>query len=253
MFSNNFNITDSLRKFFGWQLGSVDMTLFSAWHIGFVLLICALITGAAFLLWKRSPKCKKIVLNVIAITTLCLYIFDFFVQPFMSDDFTLNIDKLPFHICTIVGIVIVFAQFSKKNWFRETAAALACISSLMYLVYPGSALGGVSPWCYKVLQTFIYHGLLLAWGVLSLTTGEIKLNIKHIWYPLLGLVAICLWATLGNICFNGGGHWDWFFITGSTFPFIPANLMPLASVAACYGVTCIVYLIYWLATRKRKA
>ncbi len=252
MFENNFNITNQLKNFFGWELGKVEITLFSGWHIGYVLIIAALIVAGALLLRKRSQKTKKITLNVIAITTLCLYIFDFFIQPFMRSDFTLNIDKLPFHICTVMSIVAVFAQYSKRNWFRETSAILAITGSLMYLVYPGSALGGVSPWCYQVIQTFVYHGMLLAWGVLSLTTGEIKLNMKHIWYPLLGFVAICLWAMLGNICFNGGGHWDWFFITGSTFPFVPANLMPLASIFACYGVACLEYLIYFLATFKRK-
>ncbi len=252
MFENNFNITEALRKFFGWQLGEVEITLFSVWHFAYILVIAGLIVMGALLLKGKSQGTKRKVLNILAISTLCLYIFDFFVQPFMRSNFTLNIDKLPFHICTVMSIVAVFAQFSKRSWFKETAVVLACVGSIMYVTYPGSALGGVSPWCYQVIQTFLYHGMLLAWGVLSLTTGEVKLEMKHIWYPVVGLCAICAWAMLGNICFNGGGHWDWFFITGSTFDFVPANLMPLLVIAATYAVACLIYLIYWLAAPKKK-
>ncbi|MCQ2564702.1 MAG: YwaF family protein [Clostridia bacterium] len=252
MFENNFNITEALRNFFGWKMNNVEITVFSLWHIGYILVIGALIVLGALLLKGRTQSTKRKVLNVLAITTLCLYIFDFFVQPFMRSNFTLNIDKLPFHICTIMGIVAVFAQFSKRSWFKETAVVLASVGSIMYLTYPGSALGEVSPVCYQVVQTMLYHGMLLAWGVLSLTTGEVKLNMKHIWYPLVGLCAICAWAMLGNICFNGGGHWDWFFITGSMFDFVSANILPLLVIAATYAVACLIYLIYWLATPKKK-
>lgn len=104
----------------------------------------------------------------------------------------------------------------------------------------------------KVVQTMVYHGFLLSWGGLSLTTGEVKLHVKKMWQPLIGIVCIALWSGLGNLCFNGGPHYyDWFFITGSTFPFVPKWLMSFAVITAVYGVVACFYLIYWLVTRKK--
>ncbi len=240
--------------------GSIEITLFSIWHFLYIFIIAGAIVGAAFALRKKSASTKQQTLKIISIVTLCLYITDFFLQPFVSGTpFTLNIDKLPFHICTLMGIVAVFAQYSNKVWFKEIASALAIVGSLMYLTYPGSALGGVTPWCYQVVQTMVYHGMLLMWGVLTLTTGEVKLHWKKIWMPLVALCVVALWATIGNVCYNssyvggdGNHHWDWFFLTGTTFPFVPTWLMPFAVVTAVFSVVCCIYLIYWLATRDWK-
>lgn len=245
---------DFLIKVFGWKVneGGITIELFSIWHILYILIIAGSIVGGAFLLKGKSEKTKEKTLRIISLTVLILYIVDFMLQPFVSSDNTLDIDKLPFHICTLMGIVAVFAQFSKCDWFKEAAVCLAMAGCLMYLTYPGSALGDISPWCYKVIQTMIYHGLLLSWGVLSLTTGQVKLHPKKMWQPLIGVVIIALWAAIGNTCYNGGDHhYDWFFITGSTFPFIPKWLMPFAVITAVYGVIACFYLIYWLATRKK--
>lgn len=245
-------MTDFLKKIFGWKVGKISIELFSVWHFLYIFLIVGFIVGGVFLLKNKPQKTKEKTLKIMIVTTLVLYIADFMLQPFVTSDFTIDIDKLPFHICTLMCIVSTFAQFSNKGWLKEIAVTLSMAGSLMYLLYPGSALGGVSPWCYKVIQTMLYHGLLLAWGVLSLTTGEVKLQVKNMWQPLIAVICVALWAGLGNICFNGGDHhYDWFFLTGSTFPFIPKWLMPFVVVVAVYGVISCFYLIYWLVSRKR--
>lgn len=77
----------------------------------------------------------------------------------------MDVDKLPFHICTLVAVFIPFAQFNKKfAKIKDVISCLAIVASLIYISYPGSALGGVLPWCYKVVQTFVFHGLVFAWG-----------------------------------------------------------------------------------------
>lgn len=249
---------DFLIKIFGTTNLGVEIGLFSVWHFLYIIIIAGAIVGAGFALRKRTDETKNKTLKIISIVTLCLYISDFFLQPFVTSDHELNIDKLPFHICTAMGIIAVFAQYSNKKWFKEVAVALAITGSLMYLCYPGTALGGgKSPWCYKVIQTMIYHGMLLGWGVLNLTTGQVKLNWKNIWMPLVGILIITAWAAIGNICYNehwanGSPHFDWFFITGSTFPFVPTALMPFLTITAVFGVNACVYLIYWLVTREWK-
>ncbi|MCM1404719.1 MAG: YwaF family protein [Prevotella sp.] len=248
-----------LTKNLGAKTGRVTIELFSVWHIMYLVLIVGAIVGVAFFIRKKAPTTQNNVLKNLALVTLALYIADFFLQPFVNGDpFALNIDKLPFHICTCMGIVAVFAQFSHHTWLQTIAVVLAVASTALYLVYPGSALGGVTPWCYLVVQTMLYHGLLLMWGVLNLTTGAVHLQWKKIWQPLLGIIVVALWATVGNVCYNssylgddGKHHWDWLFLTGSTFS-VPAYLMPLVVIALLSAVVCLVYLVDWLATRDGK-
>ena len=157
----------------------------------------------------------------------------------------MNVDKLPFHICTLMGCLIPFAQFNKKfDKIKDVICCLSIVASLMYITYPGSAIGDVLPWCYKVVQTFVFHGLVFAWGVISLATGAIKLEFKNIWKELVAILIIIVWASFGNNAYsNELHHYDWFFITGSTFPFVPTWLMPFAVLAAVYAMCAIIFSI----------
>ena len=46
-----------------------------------------------------------------------------------------------------------------------------------------------------------------------------------------------------------GHHYDWFFITGSTFPFVPEWLMPFAVFFAVYGMCALIYLINFVVRK----
>ena len=74
--------------------------------------------------------------------------------------------KRLFSICSITMLMLVM---------------LAVASSMMWMCYPGSALGGQPPFCYLIFQTFMYHGFLLCWGFLNLALGVVTLDIKKIW------------------------------------------------------------------------
>lgn len=236
---------DFLVKLFGTKTGSIEITLFSIWHILYIVLIVGGSLGAYFLLRNKSEKTKAITLNVLACLALGTYILDFFIMPFSQG--YIDIDKLPFHICTLTAVFIPFAQFNQKfTPVKNVITCLAIVSALMYITYPGSALGGVTPWCYKVVQTFVFHGLVFAWGFLSVTLKSVNFKFREIWKEAIALLLIILWATFGNNAYIGipeGHHYDWFFITGSTFPFIPAWLMPVMVFLAVYGMCALIYLI----------
>lgn len=244
-------MNEFFKKIFGTSTGSVEITLFSIWHILWIVLILGLSFGAYFLLRKKSEKTKVTVLNILAYLTIGIYILDFFIMPFSQGK--IDIDKLPFHICTLTGIFIPFAQFNKK--FKPIKNAIVCfaiVASLMYITYPGSALGGVTPWCYKVVQTFVYHGLVFAWGFLSISLNQAEFNFKEIWKEAVGIVIMIVWAFFGNYAYLGipdGHHYDWFFITGSTFPFVPEWLMPFAVFFAVYGMCALIYLINFVVRK----
>ena len=131
-------------------------------------------------------------------------------------------------------------------------AILAIVAPLMYMTYPGAAVGELHTFCYKVVQTFIYHGVLFAWGYLNLATGYVKPVFKRCYKVVIGLCLIACWAMLGNISYgyayreNADPHYDWFFLTGSTFDFVPKPLMPFVVIAAVFCVALMVYGIYYL-------
>ena len=237
----------------------LEITLFSIWHIMYIVLIVGGTIGLSILLNKKaSEKTRNLVRKIIACALVCVYIADFFIMPLSRDNGQIDIDKLPFHICTIMGIVIPFVEFNKKfEKIKEPASCLAVVASLMYITYPGSALGGISTFCYKVVQTFVYHGLLFAYGYLAFSTKFTEMKFKNIWKCLVGIIMIALWAALGNATYsNADHHYDWFFITGSTFPFIPSWLMPFVVVIAVFGMCAIIYSIDLLikkVTNKKEA
>lgn len=242
---------DFMLKLFGTSEGGVEITLFSIWHIIYIILILGLTIGGAYILKNKDANKKSKVLGILAYLVVGIYIADFFIQPLSSSDYTMNVDKLPFHICTLMGVLVPFAQFNKKfDKIKDVICCLSIVGPLMYITYPGSALGGVSPWCYQVIQTFVFHGLVFAWGVLSLATGSIKFEFKKIWKELVAIVIIILWASFGNVVYsNENHHYDWFFVTGSTFPFVPKFLMPYAVLVAVFGMCAIIFSIDLMVKR----
>lgn len=241
---------DFLIRLFETKEEPFDITLYSVWHIAYALIIFVSIFTVAWLLRKKSGSAKTKVLNFIAYVIAIVYIGDFFIQPLFRDG-AMNVDKLPFHICTLLCPVIAFTQFNKSfACIKEPVAFLSIISPLMYIVYPGSALGTESPFCYEIIQTFIYHGLLLAYGVLILTTRTIVPSIRNCYKSLIGLCFTAIWASIGNIVYSEEGWgkgYDWFFITGKTFPFVPSAIMPFVVILCTFGMVLIIYGIYYIA------
>ena len=228
-----------------------EIAFLNVFHILYFAIILAFSIGLAFYIRNHSDKTES-VLRALSYSLIVVYIADIFLQPFVSSDFTMNIDKLPFHLCTVLCPISAFVQFNKKfEKFAEPVAFLAAAASIMYIVYPGSAIGEISPFCYKILQTFIYHGILLAWAICTLASGKFTPKFKNCYKPLILLAILAVWATFGNFAYNtayaggdGNHHYDWLFLTGSSFGMSP-YIMPFLSIAAIYGTTLCVYGIYF--------
>lgn len=237
-----------MRDFFLWMFSENNstgsITLFSFWHFFYLILIFGTAILLAFLLRKKSERAKTITLNIFAYLTIGLYLADFFIMP-LSDSYSgISIYKLPFNICTIMAVFVPFAQFNKKfEPVKSAIITLSIASSLMWMCYPGSALGGQPPFSYIIFQTFMYHGMLFIWGFLSVAYKSSKYTIKTIWKEFIGILLILGWAALGNAIFP---NQNWFFIQKSIFPFLPDQIMPLMVVVSVFGVCLAVYGIYYL-------
>ncbi len=189
----------------------IKITAFSIPHLVYMVLIIGGIVLGYLALRHKGEESKERALRFLAYAVVISYLSDFFVHEFVYGG--MNMDKLPFHICTVLCPLAAIAQFNRNGHkIAEPVAILAILAPLMYLVYPAS-IGDGEPWCYQAVQTMFYHGTLMAWGVLSLALGRVKPVLRNCWKCALLLVAITLWAKLGNVLLE---H-NWFFLNEDAF------------------------------------
>lgn len=224
----------------------ISVTAFSIPHIVYLVLIFGGIALTAYLIKDKDMQAKTKVLRFLAYAMVISYVSDFFVHDFVYGG--LEMDKLPFHLCTVMCPVAAFTQFNKKfEKFLEPVSVLAIVGPLMYLTFPAS-IGSGEPWCYQAVQTMFFHGVELAWGVLTLTSGKVQLRMKNIWKAAVGLVVITLWAKFGNLILE---H-NWFFLETDAFYIglvesgvIPKWSLMIFTPAGVFLVVLAIYGIYY--------
>ena len=189
----------------------ISITAFSVSHLVWLAIIIGTIVLLHCLFNKKGEDKKEKLLRILAYALVISYLSDFFVHDFVYGG--LEMDKLPFHICTILCPLVCIAQFNRNGKkILEPVVILSILAPLMYLSYPAS-VGSGEPWCYQAVQTMFFHGTLLAWGILNVTLGKLKPEFKKCYQCAILLVAITLWAKLGNILLE---H-NWFFLQEDAF------------------------------------
>ena len=230
------------------------ISLYSLNHILYVVVIFAIVTIVSVIFFKKDTALKEKVINIAAILVLISYLSDFFFHPFfnggtMADNGEIILEKFPFHACTVLCPLIMFTRYSKyKNVIKTPIAILSVVVPLMWLLFPGSALDtDKSAFSYEIMQLFIYHGLVFAYGTLSIVLQESKLEIKKCYKEAILVVAISLWATLGNTIYSSSNHkYNWFFLKDPVFTFVPDSLNPYVVVVVVYICCLVIYGVYYL-------
>jgi len=242
-----------VRWLFSENNSNLQIGLFDIWHFLYLFIIFGGTLLLSLLFYKKQESTKEKALRLFAYLTFGLYIVDFMIMP-LSDSYSgISVYKLPFNICTIMAVLVPFVQFNKRfKPIKSAVVTLSAASSLMWMCYPGSALGGQPPFCYLIFQTFMYHGLLFCWAVLNLSYGEVKLEIRKIWKEFCGILMILVWAAFGNTVYDGDHNW--FFIETSIFPFLSDEIMPVMVVLSVFGVCLVIYGAYYAiaALEKKK-
>lgn len=242
-------------RLFSEKNSNLHIDLFNIWHLLYLFVIIEGTIILALIFSKKSPKAKEKVLRLFAYLTIGFYIADFFIMP-LSDSYSgISQDKLPFHICTFMGVFSAFAQFNPKfKPIKSTIVVLSVAGSIMWMCYPGSALGGEPPFCYKIFQTFMFHGFLFCWGVLNLAFGEVKLSLKNLWHEAVAVVGLIIWAFFGNTVYPNDQNW--LFINHSIFPFLKDEYMVpvvwFCITGTCFLVYCAYYLVLAIANKHHK-
>ena len=238
-----------MKEFFAWLFSEnnsdLEIGLFDVWHFLYLFIILGGTLLLTLLLRNKNEQIKQKTINLFAYLTIGLYIADFLIMP-LSDSYNgISVYKLPFNVCTILAVLVPFVQFNEKfKGIKPVVVTLSITSSLMWMCYPGSALGGQPPFSYIIFQTFMYHGMLFTWGVLNISLGDIVLSIKNIWKEFIGILCILIWAAFGNTIYEG--EYNWFFIEKSIFPFLSDEIMPVMVVISVFLVCLAIYGLNYL-------
>ena len=237
-----------MKEFFAWlfseNTSNLQIGLFDIWHFTYLAIVFGGTLLLSLLLQKKSATAKEKTLRIMAYLVIGFYVGDFFIMP-LSDSYSgISAYKLPFNICTIMAVILPFVQFNPKfKGIKSPVVVLSMASSVMWMCYPGTALGGQPPFCYLIFQTFMYHGFLFCWGVLNLAYGEVVLDIRKIWKEFVGILCILIWASFGNAVYDA--DYNWFFIETSIFPFLSDEIMPVMVVASVFAVCLVLYGAYY--------
>lgn len=212
----------------------ITVEAFSTAHIVYLVLIFGSIVGGYFLLRNKSFEKKEKAMRFLAYTLMFSYLSDFFVHEFVYNG--LKTDKLPFHICTFLGVLVAFSQFNRNGRkFREPVAILSILTPMMYLCFPATT-GGGEPWCYQAIQTMFFHSVLMAWGIYNVSLGVIDTHIKHSWKCAVLLGVVTVWAKIGNMIYD---H-NWFFLEEDAFyiGLVEQGIIPKWSLMVINPVVC---------------
>ncbi len=238
------------------QFGRTPFSPYDIWHILYLVLLL----GAILLVLRfcKSNEARKKITAWTINAAFALYMADFFLMPFSYG--YIDIDKLPFHICTLMSIMSFWARHNTvlAKW-KAPFALLGLVGSLIYIAYPsGVADGEVSFFSYRILQTLLFHGLMIAYSVFSLVFGEIRLAWRTCYRDAIVIICNIVWAMIGNCLYSGvedGRTFNWCSVVSDPFGLIPAEIapfvLPFVVAAILFGLHICVYGICFLAKYQK--
>ena len=240
--------------------GSAIFTCFGIWHILYMIIIFSSIISLLFILKNKSEKTRLKVINMTINIVFSLYILDFFLMPFAYSE--IDLEKLPFHICTVSCVLCFLSRHNKfLSKFKLQFALVGLIGNLIYVIYPaGVGWYQISAYSYRVIQTLLFHGLMSAYGILTLAYDCEKIEWKKCYKELFVIIGITLWAILGNTLYNSSERvYNWFFVISDPFYILDKSfspyIMPFIMIIVIFFADILVYLCYFgikKITRKNR-
>lgn len=242
---------DILRKLLADQTGGVAFKCFDLWHCCFIVFFVAAAVLLCLHLRKKNKEQQMKTINCVIGIALGLYIADFFLMPFAYN--AISIDKLPFHVCTTMCVMCFLSRHSAFfGKFRLQFAMLGFLSNLTYLIYPAGMMWlNIHPMSYRVVQTLIFHGVMMVYGLLVLVYESQEFTWKRIYKDFVVVVCMAAWARLGNWLYSSSQKmYNWFFVEQDPFGAFPEKIspyiMPFLNVAVFFAVELIVY---WIVSK----
>lgn len=167
-----------------------------------VILLCVIF--AAFYLDKKPRQAKQKVIHILANVPLALYLLDLAITLLFSSADDMSLHKMPFNFCVLLSMFIPLVQFNPHfKYIKKVVINIATVSAFLWLLFPITLVGIEKPVSYGVIEAFVYHGVIFAWGLLCLALGEVGISIRKIWKDFLGIAAVILWLNIGGLIFGG--------------------------------------------------
>lgn len=237
-----------LRNLLADKTGGVAFKCFGLPHICFIVaFVSAAVLLCLYLKDKSSEKRKKTADTVIGIA-FGIYIADFFLMPFAYQ--AINIDKLPFHICTTMCVMCFWSRHNAfLGKFRLQFAMFGFLSNLTYLLYPAAMMWmKLHPLSYRVVQTIVFHGIMMIYGLIVLIYERQEFAWKKIYKDFGVIVLITAWARLGNALYNNSEKvYNWFYVIEDPFGLFPREISPyiapFLNIAIFFSAALAVYWI----------
>ncbi|MBQ7667997.1 MAG: YwaF family protein [Clostridia bacterium] len=179
---------------------NVGHPLFSLGHIiwlAIIILICILVAKR----YSKTTKNKQdLYRKICAITIFALEYVKIVLISFLFPHY---IDSyVPLHLCTFSGIFIIVDALWPNN---------KIVNMLwLYVFLPGGVLGIVSPsttypWLnFFSIHEFLFHGLIVVYGVFKIAIGESKATYKGVWVSTLFILLLIIPIYYIDITFDKG-------------------------------------------------
>ena len=247
-----------LRELLADKTGGTAFKCFGLFHI--CVIIAFLTIGILLCLYLRNKgeeKQKKMADIVIGVA-FGVYILDFFLMPFAYQ--AINIDKLPFHICTTMCVLCFWSRHNAfLGKFRLQFAMFGFLSNLTYLIYPAAMMWmKLHPLSYRVVQTLVFHGVMMVYGLIVLVYERQEFTWKKIYKDFGVIVFMAAWARLGNALYNNSEkEYNWFYVLQDPFEMFPrdisAYISPFINIAIFFSAALVVYWVISKALVQRKS
>jgi hypothetical protein len=229
--------------------GAVTFRCFGIWHLGYIAAVLAVIAAVCLKIHGKDPESKRKAALTFIHIAFGLYIADFFLMPFAYEQ--IDMEKLPFHICTAMCVMCFLSRHVRfLSGYRMHFALLGFLSNLVYLIYPAGVMWyGVHPLCYRVVQTLLFHGMMTAYGFLTILYDEPELQFRTCRRDLAVIAGMNVWAVIGNLLYTGTAgsyshRFNWFFVLADPFgilnPEIAPFLMPVINIVIFFAADLLI-------------
>ena len=256
--------------------------MFTVYHFIWLAVCAVLIAGTLVFLKQRRPPLKSVLSVCCVLCVLSELVKDLSVIKMVpsSDGSMLlpymEMQHLPFHLCSIQILLIFFVRFARPGRGRTTVLAFmyptALIGAALALAMPSIFSTSIEvsqafthPLAY---QFFLYHSMLVVLGAYIPLCGEVELRPKH-YFSTLGILGAMAMASLYLNSMFAATYEDGELIsveyaTNFFFTYTPPLPIPLTSVGqwlVYLAVICLLaaaliglcYLPVFLKARKKAA
>lgn len=178
------------------------MTLFSIYHIMY-LLICTLIcVGFYFIFRNKSQKVKYIATFIPLVLAFIIHFLKLLI-PHYRNQLPSSIMSITFEtICATSTLIFPFIYLSKSKILKDYMVVIGVISGFFTLLLPLDASRVYQPFELEVIRFFFAHLVIFLSPLFTYIFNIHRPNKKWVKHTLLTLLAVLLIVTINNITFT---------------------------------------------------